>query len=110
MVGCEKPKKSSPDGTTGVADLELNCEHTVKVGSRTLFFFFFLEMWTCFCVVPGGSSDLQEVGVARSSRGGHDGILGIIFGHNLKLENCSEKEPYMSRLDWKTHTVFVKIR
>lgn len=24
MVGCEKPKKSSPDGTMGVADLELN--------------------------------------------------------------------------------------
>lgn len=26
MVGCEKPKKSAPDGTTGAADLELGCE------------------------------------------------------------------------------------
>lgn len=35
MVGCEKPKKSSPDGTMGVADLELNCEHIVELSSWT---------------------------------------------------------------------------
>lgn len=34
MVGCEKPKKSAPDGTTGVADLELKCKDTVELNSR----------------------------------------------------------------------------
>lgn len=28
IVGCEKPKKSAPDGTMGVADLELKHEDT----------------------------------------------------------------------------------
>lgn len=34
MVGCENPKKSAPDGTTGVADLELKCKDTVELTSR----------------------------------------------------------------------------
>lgn len=36
--------------------------------------------------VPGGSGDLQEAGVACKSRGGHEGVLRIIFRHNLKLD------------------------
>lgn len=35
MVGCEKPKKSSPDGTMDVEDLELNCEHIIQLSFRT---------------------------------------------------------------------------
>jgi len=30
IVGCEKPKKSAPDGTMGATDLELRKGHKVK--------------------------------------------------------------------------------
>lgn len=63
MVGCENPKKSAPDGTTGVADLELKCKDTVELTSRRRSRL--RKKRRAESLVPGGSSDLQEVGVAR---------------------------------------------
>lgn len=97
MVGCEKPKKSAPDGTMGATGLELKREECLIItGIITMYCYFFLFYFLRFSFevpVPDGCNDLQEVGVARQGGRGHNCALRIVLRHNLKLgariQKCS---------------------
>lgn len=45
MVGCEKPKKSAPDGTMGTTGLELKREECLITGIITMYCYFFFSFF-----------------------------------------------------------------